>query len=892
MKTSTRFSLVKRFGLFLICLGGLLLPAAPGLAASGKIYVFTSNPALEEGTNNFAGFLRGLGYTVTVLPNPGGSPYEILDVIGTTNAAYQAELIAELTTNYDLLIIHRNYGSSTLASSPAEVAIWNNLKVPILCANAPYVRNNRWKWVDTVNSGSIASPKELTFIYPDHPIVAGLNADLFVTNNVPAGYGGAFNVDASTPEGGPYMQAIAQANVIYSPLCLAVWDEDGGATREFYAGSGQTYTHRRVFFEMHEYRKEGSWGDISWNGNRLWANAVAYAMTGTVPPAPPAIGDYDPMDGSQYNLTATTFSFQTTSPQTIPTSGIQVVVNGHDVSSSLSFAGTPTSRTVSYNGLVPNQVYNVSISVSNAAGVNLASVQFDTFDPAKVVVLYPDFIYPDLDIVFTGYLSAGNYRAFMQSKSSTPQVPGLSQTSPYDPSPTPLLKGVFYLPGSMTAHRLFPLSDAMRNQVIVRVTEDAVSFVSETLADMPTALYLVPAPDAPATILPTLGKAVPHPDQTAVSVLAAVHLDLVDGDTQVTPGSVQLFLDDMDVTSAAQTSINDTASGVSVNHAPPNFLTPGTVHTVKVMYADNAAHSFTNEYSFFTETMPVLPPALALPPTSGISTGFNLRISMAPNHPDPVFQNTVDRAEKQLAGLLAGPSGPVTNAISGSTSASACTETKVINYKQRADDANEGKLGGDVVFPFGDVVLPSQLALEATTYLQLPSGVVTFGVASDDGFRLYGGYGTNLVLGTYDGSRGAQVPSEFPVLVYQAGLYPVRLVYYDGGGGASLEFYTANNASAPNTLGRVLVNGTDDSDAVLIRAYRAAPPTLGIQPDAGGLTISWDGAGDFRLMRTSQLNPAAWEPVGQSPIVEGWRHVVNVTPPSGGSEFYRLELQP
>jgi len=265
---------------------------------------------------------------------------------------------------------------------------------------------------------------------------------------------------------------------------------------------------------------------------------------------------------------------------------------------------------------------------------------------------------------------------------------------------------------------------------------------------------------------------------------------------------------------------------------------------------------------------------------------------MAPGNPDPVFTNTAARAELQLAGLLAGPSGPVTNAISGTPSPSSYTETEVINYKQLVGDADQGQLPGDVVFPFGDSVPPSLMAIEATAYLKLPAGVVTFGVASDDGFRLIGGYDAGLVLGTYDGTRGSQVPTEFPVLVYQAGLYPVRLIYYDGGGGASIEFYTVNNASAPNTSGRVLVNGPDETSSVPVAAYSVARPALSIQPGASEVVVSWYGAGNFQLKKSSQLSPASWGTVGQSPVVQGWLHTVHLTPSSGGNEFYRLELQP
>jgi len=876
-----------------VWLAGISLLIQPSLshAASGRIYMFTTTPGMETETNGFAGFLRNLGYTVTVEQDAGVDLYEMLDEIGVTNQALQAELISELTTNYDLIIVHRTYGSGSLSSSAAEVTIWNTLKVPILCCNAPYVRNNRWQWMDSPNSAALAAAKDLVMDDPNHPIVAGLGTDLFVTNGVM--YGGIYG----STEGGTNMDLIAEANVGIANLpCLAVWPDNGGEVRAFYDAGGQTYTSRRVFFELPDWRSvPGSFQtQISWNGQRMVANAVAYAMTGQVPPAPPAIGNFYPYDGSQYNNTATTFSFSTTSPQAIPTSGIQVIVNGQDVSGSLQFSGTSTSRQVSYAGLVPNELYDISISVSNATGLSVASVQFDTFDAQGV-----QFLYPDYDNVFSGLVTSGAYRIFVHLQSLTPQVVSLTQSNASEVPAVARLKGVFYLPGSMTAPRLFALTDALRNQMIVRTPDDTVSFIPGQLSDVTLmGLYLVPVDNPPSTLMPALGQASPYPGQGGVSVLANLDLDLINGDDTVVPGSAQLFVDGADVTAAARTTISGTPSGAHIHYTPPNFLAPGQVHTVKVMYSDTAAHTVTNEYSFNTVQMPILPPSMALPVSAGISNGFNLLISMAPSNTDNIWINNSTRAELQLAGELAGPSGQVTNEISGTTEPSPYLEANVINYSYDGNPPVPSGAGqyptlpGCVLYPFADEVLPGNLALSMTTWLELSPGVVTFGVASDSGFKLTGGYDTNLVLAVYEGPRGAQIPTESSALVYKHGLYPVRMVQYSTGA-AAVEFYTVNNTNAASTSGRVLVNGADDSTTVVpVPAYSIIRPTLEIVQEDGQNVLSWYGAGNFRLQQTSQLSPASWTPVGQAPVIEGLLHTVSLAAPSSGNMFYRLELLP
>jgi hypothetical protein len=886
-KTLMKTSVSCTWKSLIITLACATLLAAPSVAkaASGKIYMFTQNPSLEAGTSNFGGFLRSLGYTVTVEQNAGANAYEILDVIGSTNQPLQAQLISELT-NYDLIIIHRNYGSGTLNSSTNEMAIWNMMNVPILCCNAPYARSNRWRWINSNASGTLfGANKDLTWVDSNHPIVAGLNTDLFVTNGVI--YAGVFNSDVSTaPDGGTNMVAIALTTVSgANSLCLAVWDENGGQVRGFFDAGGQTYIRRRVFFEMPEYRNGGTWGEISWNGNRMWANAVAYAMTGQVPPAPPAIGNFNPADGSLYNTAATTFTFQTTSSQPIPLNGIQVIVNGQDVSGSLQFAGSTTSRDVSYPGLVPNQLYNISISVSNVFGVNLASLQFDTFDAGAVQIVYPDF-----DNNFTGTCTTNAYQIYMQVQSTAAQVVSLAQSNASELPPATRLKGVFYLPGSTTAPQFVALTDAFSNRRVLRLPSDTITFTPSAMSGVTVSgLYLVPVSNPPSTILPALGQASPYPGQTAVSPLAALALDLIDGDNPVVPGSVQLFVDSANVTASPQTTVADTISGARAQYTPPNFLAPGQAHTVKLIFADNAAHNATNQYTFNTAPMPALTSSMMIPVNMAVTPGFNILISVAPSNTDNVFTNFSSRAELQLAGQLVGPSGPVTNAISGTTSPSWYQETNVINYSY---DGNPTGLftNNEAFFPFGATVPTLNMAVAATTYLQLPAGIVTFGVDSAAGFLFTGGYDGSVVLGVYEGGRGNQVPSEFPVLVYQAGLYPVRLLHY-AAGGASLELYTLGNAAAAMD-GRVLVNGIDDNSAVPVHAYAGVKPTLSVVKSGGLLIVSWYGGGNFQLKQSSLLTPGSWTPVGQQPVIQGWLHTVSLPLPTSGNQFYRLELQP
>jgi hypothetical protein len=100
------------------------------------------------------------------------------------------------------------------------------------------------------------------------------------------------------------------------------------------------------------------------------------------------------------------------------------------------------------------------------------------------------------------------------------------------------------------------------------------------------------------------------------------------------------------------------------------------------------------------------------------------------------------------------------------------------------------------------------------------------------------------VLGQFDTGRGAtDTPTTFDFYVPQAGLYPFRLLYFQGNGGASCELFSVNSAGD-----KILVNDTTTTGA--IKAYRARTATAGKlnTPVVSGtnVTISWTPAGELQ----------------------------------------------
>ncbi len=129
----------------------------------------------------------------------------------------------------------------------------------------------------------------------------------------------------------------------------------------------------------------------------------------------------------------------------------------------------------------------------------------------------------------------------------------------------------------------------------------------------------------------------------------------------------------------------------------------------------------------------------------------------------------------------------------------------VLNFM---DTGGGGHFGNDSPFPgmsIGEGL--SNYVLQATGTIQITSaqaGYYTFGVNSDDGYTLTisganfsNGVNTTTCSGGTMAESNPQSPSDSLATTYlAAGSYPVNLVYYQDGGGASLEFFAAKESSS------------------------------------------------------------------------------------------------
>ena len=179
--------------------------------------------------------------------------------------------------------------------------------------------------------------------------------------------------------------------------------------------------------------------------------------------------------------------------------------------------------------------------------------------------------------------------------------------------------------------------------------------------------------------------------------------------------------------------------------------------------------------------------------------------------------------------------------------------------------------------------IPIEMAVGAEGYQDIPAAMIML----EHGNKLIAAAATNDViatlnpipiswdaegaLGYFDGGRGSS-DTLFDILVPQAGVYPLRLMYFEGGGGDNCEWFSV----LPDGT-RVLINDPNNPNS--LKAYRAVtvqpPPTLSIARDGNDIILTFSGT----LQQADNVTgPYTDVPGATSP------YRVTISP---GAKFYR-----
>jgi hypothetical protein len=345
----------------------------------------------------------------------------------------------------------------------------------------------------------------------------------------------------------------------------------------------------------------------------------------------------------------------------------------------------------------------------------------------------------------------------------------------------------------------------------------------------------------------------PTPNAVNVPPDGTIRVELVDQATKVEPSTIKLTYDGIPATP----NISQAGGVTTIVFRPAAALSPGSVHSVNLFFTDNGspATTFDNTWQFTVANYQTIPEADAYPIGSADTSapGFKVRVVQAAA--TPVLPNSQARAEAQLAGLLINPATgqPYDNeAVPGPNADSTYNDADVINYEQDAGAAgSQGNFQPDEAMPGipGTTGHTDNIAMEILTYLELPAGAHTFGVNSDDGFAVFTAPDARDVfatrLGIFDGGRGA-ADTIFSFVAADQGLYSFRLVWYEGTGGANLEWFSID----PATGAKILIN--DRNNAKAVKAWRQTtaptrPYVKSVTPRPGARVVPVNSVLEIKL---------------------------------------------
>ena len=172
------------------------------------------------------------------------------------------------------------------------------------------------------------------------------------------------------------------------------------------------------------------------------------------------------------------------------------------------------------------------------------------------------------------------------------------------------------------------------------------------------------------------------------------------------------------------------------------------------------------------------------------------------------------------------------------------------------------------------------------------AGTYTFGVNSDDGFRLRMGTSMHTVL-EYTAPRGPS-DSLTPVAFDTPGLYPFELTYFEYGGGEELEFWAAPGAhSSWNATDFALVGDTANGGLTVYQNIVTSPESIGTPLSTTGATglsaryVSKTGQAVDSLHEADQMLDGTLPPDKE---LKEARNDINVGTPSGFGDNFAGEF--
>jgi len=347
----------------------------------------------------------------------------------------------------------------------------------------------------------------------------------------------------------------------------------------------------------------------------------------------------------------------------------------------------------------------------------------------------------------------------------------------------------------------------------------------------------------------------------------------------VDPAATKLLIDGQPAALVASPKV---LGATDFTHTLAATFAPGSEHTFVIELRDTTGNVITERSTFTSPVYVTLTPPMKASNVDTTKPGFKWS----------VFQNEIylhtslDQTELALTGGLVDANGdPVTEnladaqlfgpALGAGTVVGPLVEFEiptVINLSVTEGGA-DGNFSPDDQMPGvpGINLSGDGANAQILTYVEFPAGFITMGVNSDDGFRLEAGPPElREMLGEFNGPRGA-TDTLFVFNVAEAGLYPIRAIWQNGGGGANIEIFTVK---ADNT--KVLLNDIANGG---LKAYRSV--TSGPSGAFAITKITMDASRNVVLEWSSRTG-VSYAIDGSATLAAPWQKV-GETVPSGGA---------
>jgi len=356
---------------------------------------------------------------------------------------------------------------------------------------------------------------------------------------------------------------------------------------------------------------------------------------------------------------------------------------------------------------------------------------------------------------------------------------------------------------------------------------------------------------------PDIIYASPASSETDVDFTSPITLVIQDADTAVDASSVKLSVNGALVTP----TVGKTNGLTQVTYTPSSYWTSGAQYTASVSFTASGV-TRTQVWSFTTISYATLTKAQQATSVTKTKPGFLWYVFQNENYQ----LSSLAETEEALAGEMVDSTGTAVENYADPNATGIASDVGVqvgALYKFEIPTfINMSQNGGDSTGHFTpDDQMPGIPGLtgandgiegEVITFVDFPAGLITMGVVSDDSFRMQVGYinkpADGIILGQADGSTA---DTTFQFYVKDAGIYPVRVIWQEGGGGANLELFTVDADG-----NEVLLNDTANGGYAAYRIGTAPnkPTTfsMAVTTTSGKVQITWTESG-ATLQQSSDL---------------------------------------